>query len=565
MSIWAQRDSGPNASRLQAGHTWKSSSRQSKDSMGLRESPFSSRFLRNVDALVRRILKASYWSLNSLLALKQTTAERQESRRQRCLPYALWASLKGLVLLLLLLASLPSTLLSLPVWLLLQAARRPFAYQHMPRQTSPEEGILPGKAKAFRFVSSNVCLLPDGLAKYSNLGQTQERARQVAQGLVQAASHTALPQEAGSRGNFWNGLDSSKGKQYGAPESSSGRTDVDVPLEEEKATSPREIVASFPPRVDFLCLQEVFDPDAAACLLRSLGPYYEHIVYDVGFYGFICCSAWKWLSCLKLCTYWKRLNCLKLLNSGLFLASRYPVLAVQYHCYPNGRRIDILAAKGLLCIQVQLGVSQGQRIVGYMYCTHLDANIDSEQIRCDQLNQCLHWTQQFQETNAQHGDIVAFDVFCGDFNFDNCSSGNKMEQVHEIFSVYTDPCRTGPQRDKPWALGTLINTLKIYDEAVATPENLKRTLEDEQERQKYLEGPILADGQPDLSAICREGRRLDYILYREHLGPVELEVAVEKFSFITRLARCSDHLPVGLQLSVTPVAPPRVPPPSAAV
>ncbi|XP_060118916.1 sphingomyelin phosphodiesterase 5-like [Heteronotia binoei] len=530
--------------------------------MGLRESPFSSCFLGKLDAVVRRIMYFSFWSFNKLLALKQTTAEKQEYQRQQCLPYALYALLNGLIFLLLLLASLPSTVLCLPVWLLLQVARRPFAYQHVPRQTSPEEWILPGKAKVFRFVSSNVCLLPDGLAKYSNLGQTQKRAKQIAQGLVQAASRIVLPQEASSRGNFWNAFDISNGKKYRATESSSCKIDIDMaiqmPLDEEKSTSPREITASFPPNADFLCLQEVFDQDAAACLLQSLGPYYEHIIYDVGFYGFICCSALKWLSCLKLCSYWKRLNCFKLLNSGLFLASRYPVLAVQYHCYPNGKNVDALSAKGLLCVQVQLGVCQGQRIVGYMYCTHLDANPDGDQIRCDQLKQGLHWTQQFQETNAQHGDIVAFDVFCGDLNFDNCSSGNEMEQVHELFNVYTDPCRIGPQQDKAWALGTLMNFLKIYDEAVATPENMKRTLEDEKERQKYLAGPILADGQPDLSAKWSEGRRIDYILYREHLGPVELKAAVEKFSFITKLARCSDHLPVGLELSVTPMVHPGV-------
>nr|XP_056707979.1 sphingomyelin phosphodiesterase 5-like [Euleptes europaea] len=526
--------------------------------MGPRESPFSSCFLGSVDIIVRRIMNFSYWSLNKLLALKPTTAEKQAYQRQRCLPYALWVLCKGLIFLLLLLASLPSTVLCLPVWLLLQVARRPFAYQHMPRQTPPEEWMLPGKAKHFHFVSSNVCLLPDGLAKYSNLGQTQERSEQIAQGFVQAASRVVPPCDANSRGNFYNGFDISIGKTYGATESSSYRIDVDtaikMPLDEEKATSPWEIIASFPPNVDFLCLQEVFDEDAAACLRQSLGPYYEHIIYDVGFYGFICCSALKWLSCSKLCGYWKRLNCLKLLNSGLFLASRYPVLAVQYHCYPNGRNLDALSAKGLLCVQVQLGVSQGQRIVGYIYCTHLDANTGGAQIRCDQLKQALHWTKQFQETNAQRGDIVAFDVFCGDLNFDNCSSADELEQVHEIFNLYTDPCRIGPQQDKPWALGTMMNSLKIYDEAVATPENMKRTLEDEKERGKYLEGPILADGQPDLSAVWSEGRRLDYILYQEHHGPGELKVAVEKFSFVTKLASCSDHLPVGLQLSVAPMA-----------
>ncbi|XP_048339327.1 sphingomyelin phosphodiesterase 5-like [Sphaerodactylus townsendi] len=523
--------------------------------MGLQESPFSSCFLASVYIVIKKIMNFSFWSLNKLLALKQTTAEKQEYQRQRCLPYALWALPKGLLFLLLLLASLPSTVLCLPVWLLLQIARRPFAYQHVFRKTSPEEWMLPGKAKDFRFVSSNVCLMPDGLAKFNNLGQTQKRAKQIAQGFVQAVSHIVPPHDANSRGNFFNGFDISYEK-HEATESSSCMIDIDManemPLDEEKDTLPREITASFPTNADFLCLQEVFDEKAAACLLKSLGPYYEHIIYDVGFYGFICCSALKWLSCLNLCSYSKQLNCLKLFNSGLFLASRYPVMAVKYHCYPNGRNLDALSAKGLLCVQVQLGVSQGQRIVGYIYCTHLDANTDGGQIRCDQLKQALHWTEQFQETNAQRGDIVAFDIFCGDLNFDNCSSGDKLEQVHEIFNLYTDPCRIGPQQEKPWALGTMLKSLKIYDEAVATPENMKRTLEDEKERKKYLEGPVLANGQPDLSAMWCEGRRLDYILYREHHGPVELKAAVKKFSFITKLATCSDHLPLGIQLSVAP-------------
>lgn len=325
--------------------------------MGLQESPFSSCFLGRVDALVRSLMNFSFWPLNRLLALKQTTAEKQEYERQRRLPYALWATLKGLVLLLLLLASLPSTLLCLPVWLLLQVARRPFAYQHVPSHAPAEEWVLPGKGKAFRFVTSNVCLLPEGLAKFSNLGQTQERAKRIAEGLVQAASRVIQPHEAGARGVSRNGFDVCNGNNYGAGVPLLSRTDMDtaiqMPEEGEEATSPREIIPCFPPRVDLLCLQEVFDHDATACLLRALGPHYEHIVYDVGFYGCICCSALKWLPCLKLCSYWKWLNCCKLLNSGLFLASHYPVLAVQYHCYPNGRAVDALAAKGLLCIQVR--------------------------------------------------------------------------------------------------------------------------------------------------------------------------------------------------------------------
>lgn len=316
--------------------------------MGLRESPYASRFLGGLDAVARELLYPSYWLLSQLLALQQTTAEAQEQRSQRWSPpHALGVLAKGPLLLLLLLLYLPVSLLGFLLWLPLQLARRPFAYRHTPSQASPEQWALPGHGRAFRFVSANICLLPDGLAKFSNLSRTQWRAVHIGQALLQAASHTTPPHTGSARGGACN---ASRGRKYGATESSPPRacrsspaTDSNMaaegPLLEGKAALPWEITASFPPNVDFLCLQEVFDQDAASHLLRLLGPRFEHIVYDVGTYGLLLpgCSA------------------LKLLNSGLFLASRYPVLAVQYHCYPNGTGEDAFSAKGLLCAQVRGG------------------------------------------------------------------------------------------------------------------------------------------------------------------------------------------------------------------
>ncbi|XP_054840335.1 sphingomyelin phosphodiesterase 5-like isoform X1 [Eublepharis macularius] len=692
--------------------------------MGLRESPYSSLFLGGLDALARDVLYPSYWLLNQLLALKQTTAEQQAHRSQRWqLPHALHVLALGPLLLLLLVLYMPLSLLGFLLWLPLQATRRPFAYLHTPSQASPEEWLLPGKGKAFQFISSNVCLLPEGLAKFSNLAQTQKRAVHIAQALIGAAGLTAPAHNVSTRGSIQNG---SRRQTYGATEASppracqrSPRGDTDgtaeVPLLDTKAALPREVTASFPPDLDFLCMQEVFDRHAAAHLLQILAPCYEHIVYDVGTYGLLGCSA------------------LKLLNSGLFLASRYPLLAVQYHCYPNGRGEDAFAAKGLLCVQVrggfggqgrarvlragalsqqgqlgllrlsgvrpgdlarakqrlchralaatrtlslrsppsardsgiggtglpeqsnrecfrerwfsgtwvaggcacsllpeqprlevsrdfpedpsppasslwvcsagrlrkaawllgafsprlpcmvlfrdpvagrmawgghaggahvpwalevQLGVSQGQRIVGYLNCTHLHAPEHDAQVRCEQLTLALRWTQLFQDTHTQPGDLVAFDVFCGDLNFDNCSPDDKVEQDHEIFNLYTDPCRIGPGQDQPWALGTLLNYLELYDEAVAMPETMRRTLECAEGREKYLAGPILANVRPGLSPSRSEGRRIDYILYREHHGPAQLKTVVESVSYITQLASCSDHIPVGLRLLVSPVAQP---------
>lgn len=104
-------------------------------------------------------------------------------------------------------------------------------------------------------------------------------------------------------------------------------------------------------------------------------------------------------------------------------------------------------------------------------------------IRFQQLSLCLLWVQLFQDSLAQPEDVVAFDIFCGDLNFDSCSPGgsprgrcggwsgagglpprvavsgptfslgDEMEQGHEIFNWYTDPCRIGPRKDHPWAIG----------------------------------------------------------------------------------------------------------------
>lgn len=100
-------------------------------------------------------------------------------------------------------------------------------------------------------------------------------------------------------------------------------------------TFDHEISAFFPANLDFLALQEVFDHGATTRLLRQLHRYFPYVLSDVGRYGWKgCCSRFKFL------------------NSGLMLASRYPILDARYECYPNGRGEDALAAKGALFAKV---------------------------------------------------------------------------------------------------------------------------------------------------------------------------------------------------------------------
>ena len=97
-----------------------------------------------------------------------------------------------------------------------------------------------------------------------------------------------------------------------------------------------DISAFFPANLDFLALQEVFDHGSTTRLRQQLHRYFPYVLSDVGRYGWKgCCSRFKFL------------------NSGLMLASRYPILDARFQCYPNGRGEDALASKGALFAKVR--------------------------------------------------------------------------------------------------------------------------------------------------------------------------------------------------------------------
>nr|KAF6318937.1 sphingomyelin phosphodiesterase 3 [Pipistrellus kuhlii] len=297
-----------------------------------------------------------------------------------------------------------------------------------------------------------------------------------------------------------------------------------------------EISAFFPANLDFLCLQEVFDKRAATKLKHQLHGYFEHIVYDVGVYGCQGCCC-----CRRCC---EAHCCFKCFNSGLFFASRYPVMDAAYHCYTNGKGVDSLASKGALFLKVQVGSTpQDQRIVGYITCTHLHAPEEDSAVRCEQLDMLLEWLADFRKSTSSSStanpeELVAFDVVCGDLNFDNCSSDDKLEQQHSLFTRYKDPCRLGPGEEKPWAIGTMLDQDGINDEDVSSPENLqnKTSGAGQKGRKDVLKG---------------NGRRIDYMLYAEEGLCPDWKAEVEEFSFITQLSGLTDHLPVAMRLMVS--------------
>ncbi|KAM6148240.1 LOW QUALITY PROTEIN: sphingomyelin phosphodiesterase 5-like [Rhynchocyon petersi] len=507
----------------------------------LQPSPFPHPVLHVLHGLGRVLLFPVYWALDQLLGCWAPPA------RSSGLGW-LSAGAGAAAVLLLLLLCLPLALLGLLLWLPLQAWRRPFCYQPPPWCWVPPAPWCPWAepTRCFQFLSANLCLLPDGLARFSNLPHSQQRA--------QALSAVLL-----------TGLRPSR---YGAMDCSPQQAGASLGVLE----------ASVPVGLDFVCLQEVFDLRAAHHLVRCLAPSMGPVLYDVGVLG------------LQPGPH------LKLLGSGLLLASRFPLLRADFHPFPNGRREDALASKGLLSAQVQLGVLDGRRVAGFLHCTHLQAPsgepppsistaasgaghsprrpsvhhtgpckssrvagrhprqiipgvnpllAEDGPVRYEQLTLLLDWAERFETESCQDGEVVAFSVLLGDLNFDNCSLGDALEQKHPLFSRFQDPCRLGMRQEQPWALGTLLSSPLLHHSQASSPEMLRRALEGEEGRRLYLAGAPTGSH----SAEAWRGRRLDYILYRGGPGS-PLSPEVERVTFSTALAGLTDHLAVGLRLRV---------------
>lgn len=377
--------------------------------MALRASPFPNGLVAGIHAVGWALILPCFWFLDRLIAVcKSTTLEQTQRLEQECYLHPLKVFFGSIIFFILFLSAAPLAFLGFLLWAPVQACRRPF-YYHKVTPSSPEKEThrgfeLAGKA-SFGFATANLCLLPDGLARFNNLGHTQQRAAAIGQRIVQGVCRPHIrifvdsPSSCGTLSPSSSMLPTS---MYGATErqaqppvshnSDSSAEHILMPMSTNHVVctpcddtkepwtesptpvlnsnqnsnqhdqaghrsapralfshglrhqddTPWEVSSLFPANVDILCLEEVFDKRAAQKLTQALRPVFGHILYDIGVYA-----------CQPPC----RCSSFKFLNSGLFVASRFPVLEAQYRCFANSRGEDALAAKGLLSAKVPLNVT----------------------------------------------------------------------------------------------------------------------------------------------------------------------------------------------------------------
>lgn len=359
--------------------------------MVLRASPFPNEFVAGIHAVGWAFILPCFWFLDRLIAVcKSTTLEQTQRMEQECYLHPFKVFFGSVAFFVLFLATAPLAFVGFLLWAPLQACRRPFYYhQEMPPSPQKEtrRGLELDTRVSFGFATANLCLLPDSLARFNNLGHSQHRATAIGQRIAQGVcrpnirifvdspsscgtlspSNSTLPAAQPSAGDCADGSE----VHCSAPKPSDHVVPVpcddteEPPVESysvfnsnqnsnqqghrsaprallsqglrQQGSVPWEVSSLFPANVDMLCLEEVFDKRAAKKLTQTLKPVFGHILYDVGVYA-----------CQPPC------GCshFKFFNSGLFLASRFPVLKAQYHFFPNSRGEDALAAKGLLATKV---------------------------------------------------------------------------------------------------------------------------------------------------------------------------------------------------------------------
>jgi len=403
---------------------------------------------------------------------------------------------------------------------------------------------VPNQKRIYSAGTYNLCLLPNFTARINNQDKTGARAHAIGRNIVeqQLAALRGYESNNGSFAKHYN--DDQKHTVNGTITHITRRHSKDDTAESKGSNftsnnmaSQHRILEEFPP-LDFLLIQEAWLQKSSEDLGRHLHRHFPYIIYDARKDGY---KLNRWCA-----------------SSGLMIASRYPILEVDFKCFEASTKYCIWNSKGLLQAKVDLGcTSDGKKLVGYIANTHLQVFEGKESIQWQQLFDLCRWTKEFRQ-KTQHSrkeELVVFDIMGGDFNFDNHSPSDVPKHRHPLFSLYKDPARVKPGLDYGWAVGTDMRHRPLHDKQISTARGLREALENKHLRQRYLidadvtvSDISMAWRMPNVDRhgnieISPDGgkRRVDYVLYRNGDG-----VKTVDCNPVTQLATLTDHVAYSL-------------------
>ncbi|XP_070574342.1 sphingomyelin phosphodiesterase 5-like [Ptychodera flava] len=493
----------------------------------LEKQRFPNILLSILHAIAELFIRQALWTVDKLMVYFHPVSEERKKPNVHILKSSIPVLIWGVLFILSVICALPW----LPLWLFLQSWRRPYHISYGKERAKFEDVSIKDE---FTICTANLCMISDFIARMSNLKDISKRVNEIGKRITLSQGGTTMnsTQDKANGTKLTNANPSKSFNQH-----TNAKNDFHYGISE-----------TFPPNVDFLCLQEVCDDgfpvgQKLSQHLHSCG--YDYILYDIGPY------QWK-------------LNRF-LLNSWLAFASKYPIVDVEFRPYTYKCYGHSVASVGLLLVKVYLGKREdGKSLVGIIANTHLQSYVDPEKsdLHVYQHDSILKWEKEFREKTLKSDEVCSFSFLCGDFNCDNMSPGEKGSWTHELFDVYHDVCREKPGKDFDWTVGTEMRLPSVREDEVSTPEKLKKVLEDKYLRAKYfLDGNIqismteeiswtsgpekeeFTSGKRKLSPV--EGRRrIDHVLYAR-----QFPVTVKQYLFVTQLAGLTDHIPACMTFS----------------
>ncbi|XP_005099803.1 sphingomyelin phosphodiesterase 5 [Aplysia californica] len=488
----------------------------------------------------RWILYPSYFTFNALISLFVVTFQEED----KLLRIFLRKLILGPVYAGLFTLFLPFLIFFLPLRCFLVVLRNKTPYvlsvRHTAltdRETQYQNELIDSNDYKFGAGTANLCIMSEFLSRMNHLTDVDERSQKMGERIVVSQlfndewNKKVLKRKVVSQ--------NSPGILSPADSGVVNKVNNNVHRILKKWTVEGDITTKFN-RLDFIMVQEAWSSYHNKMLIDELHKVFPYVVHDVSVHGF---------GVNRFC-----------LSSGLLIASRHPIIEIDFKPFKNFILHGKLLSKGLLGVKVLLGSDTSERRkVGYLFNTHFQSYQGTECVIAQQMDESIVSARQFMEQTRHDNEQVMFSIMSGDFNCDNLSPCDQGTANHELFNVYEDIARIRPGMDKPWTIGTEMRQRYMLEPAVSTPEGLKAALDDPVLRQRYVvDGDIelqskevLAAGLPKVDAqgnlICRqEGgrRRIDYITLHK-----DYPVNVEGYHFVTQLASLTDHIPVAIEFT----------------
>ena len=173
--------------------------------------------------------------------------------------------------------------------------------------------------ESYCITTSNFCLLPEFISRINNLSHLYKRAEAIGNSI---ASGQLKYQRKGVRNKIIQNNNMQK-EQF--------RHRTNLNFGDSTDLLEHSTLTEFP-EIDILFMKETFDKEAATLLHRNLHKAFPYIVYDVGI------DSWKTNYYLS--------------NSGISIASKYPIDEICFKPYTQKMSQCALACKGLLSLKV---------------------------------------------------------------------------------------------------------------------------------------------------------------------------------------------------------------------